>query len=97
VATASASPAGVASLRHILMLEPDLIELDGTLTELIDTNTRARHLAVAFTSFAHETGASVIAEAIAREEQLEVLHEIGVTYGQGYLLGRRGSPPAPAP
>ena len=85
--------AGFASLRHILMLEPDLIKIDGTLTEHIDTNNRSRALAVAFTSFAHETGATVVAEAIEREEQLEALREIGATYGQGYLLGRPGPPP----
>jgi EAL domain-containing protein (putative c-di-GMP-specific phosphodiesterase class I)/CheY-like chemotaxis protein len=89
--------AGFASLRHILLLEPDLIKIDGSLTEHIDTNVRSRALAVALTSFARETGAGVIAEAIERDEQLQALHEIGVTYGQGYLRGRPGRPPGSSP
>ncbi len=42
-------------------------------------------------AFARETDAQVIAEGIEREGELEVLIELGVDRGQGYLLGR----PAP--
>jgi EAL domain-containing protein (putative c-di-GMP-specific phosphodiesterase class I)/CheY-like chemotaxis protein len=80
--------AGFASLRHILRLEPDVIKIDRTLIEDVDTDRRSRALAVAFVGFAREVDAIALAEGIERPIQLEVLLELGVTHGQGYLLGR---------
>jgi EAL domain-containing protein (putative c-di-GMP-specific phosphodiesterase class I) len=37
---------------------------------------------------AGDLGASVIAEGIERQEELLALIDIGVIYGQGFLLGR---------
>jgi EAL domain-containing protein (putative c-di-GMP-specific phosphodiesterase class I) len=37
---------------------------------------------------AGDLGASVIAEGIERPEELSALIDIGVSYGQGFLLGR---------
>ena len=42
----------------------------------------------ALVSFARETGAVVVAEGIESKEQLRALNDLGVGYGQGYLLGR---------
>ena len=85
--------AGFASLRHILNLEPDIIKIDRTLIEHVDTDRRSRALAVGFVGFATELKGVVLAEGIERPEQLRVLGDLGVSHGQGYLLGR----PAPLP
>jgi EAL domain-containing protein (putative c-di-GMP-specific phosphodiesterase class I) len=37
--------------------------------------------------------ASVIAEGIETEEDLKVLRELGVTYGQGFFMGKPEIPP----
>jgi EAL domain-containing protein (putative c-di-GMP-specific phosphodiesterase class I) len=38
--------------------------------------------------FARETGCELIAEGVETIEELEVLRRLGVTLGQGFLLGR---------
>jgi len=80
--------AGFASLRHILRLAPDLIKLDRTLIDAVDTSRASRALVAAFVSFAQEVGSLVLAEGIERALQLETLLDLGVTLGQGYRLGR---------
>jgi EAL domain-containing protein (putative c-di-GMP-specific phosphodiesterase class I)/ActR/RegA family two-component response regulator len=80
--------AGFASLRHILELDAELIKLDGSLTHSLEADPRRRSLAAALIEFGRESGASVLAEHIESELQLCELRRLGVTYGQGYHLGR---------
>jgi EAL domain-containing protein (putative c-di-GMP-specific phosphodiesterase class I) len=82
--------AGFASLRHILSLAPDVIKLDISLTRNIDTDQARRALARAFITFAGEIDAMIVAEGIETQAELECLHELGVTYGQGYHVARPG-------
>lgn len=82
--------AGYASLKHILQLSPDFIKLDVALTQGIDTDTARRALAKALIAFASETGTVIVAEGIETQEELDALRALGVTYGQGYHLGRSG-------
>jgi EAL domain-containing protein (putative c-di-GMP-specific phosphodiesterase class I) len=85
--------AGFASLRHVLKLEPDLIKLDRSITHEIDTRVRHQSLAAALLTFARGTSASIVAEGIETAEELAMLKELGVPYGQGYFLGRPGRLP----
>jgi EAL domain-containing protein (putative c-di-GMP-specific phosphodiesterase class I) len=80
--------AGYASLRHILRLRPDYIKLDMTLTQGVDRDPDRRALASSLLTFAREVSATVIAEGIETEAELEVLRGLGVTLGQGYYLAR---------
>jgi PAS domain S-box-containing protein len=82
--------AGYASLRHILKVQPELIKLDISLTERIDTNPVAHALATSLVSFADEVGVNVVAEGIETEEELEALLDIGFRYGQGFYFGVPG-------
>jgi EAL domain-containing protein (putative c-di-GMP-specific phosphodiesterase class I)/FixJ family two-component response regulator len=83
--------AGFASLRHILLLDPDIIKLDISLTRDVDTDRRKRALAAAFVTFANELGISIVAEGIETATELSELRALGVANGQGYFLRR----PAP--
>ena len=83
--------AGFASLRHTLMLSPDIIKLDISLTHEINTDRRKRALAAALISFADELDMAVVAEGIETQEQLDTLLALRVRYGQGFFLAR----PAP--
>ena len=88
--------AGFASLRHILELDAELIKLDGSLTHSLEADPRRRSLASALIEFGRESGAAVLAEHIESELQLHELRRLGVTYGQGYHLGRPQALPAAA-
>lgn len=80
--------AGFASLRHLLLIDPEIIKLDVSLTRGIDSDARKRALAAALTSFAEEIDKVVVAEGIETPRERETLLDLGVRYGQGYLLGR---------
>jgi EAL domain-containing protein (putative c-di-GMP-specific phosphodiesterase class I) len=56
----------------------------------IDANYMKAEMARAVKEYADKTESSVIAEGIEREGELEVIRELGIQYGQGYLLGRPG-------
>ena len=80
--------AGYSSLRHIIALEPDILKLDMSLTRDVDRDPARRALAGAMVNFASRIGASIVAEGIERVEESDVLRDLGVTYGQGYLFSR---------
>ena len=86
--------AGFASLRHILRLSPDIIKTDMTLTRRIESDRAGRALTRALISFAAEIGATIVAEGIESEAEINALRELGVAYGQGYHLGRPAVPPS---
>lgn len=80
--------AGYASMRHILELSPDIIKLDMSITQGVDSDFKRRALASSLIAFARETGSSVVAEGVETEQELETLRALGVHKVQGYLLGR---------
>jgi len=68
------------------------------LTRGIDTDDTRRQLASALSSFASGIGAAIVAEGIETKAELDCLRELGVPYGQGFLLARptslgKSSPP----
>lgn len=79
--------AGFTSLRHVALIAPDFLKLDMVLCRDVREPARAA-LARALVSFAAETGSVVIAEGIEEPDDLAALRELGVQYGQGYLLSR---------
>lgn len=83
--------AGFASLRHALMLRPDIVKIDISITRDIDRDRAKRALASALVSFAGEMEMAIVAEGIERAEELETLVELGVPLGQGFYLAE----PAP--
>ena len=87
---------GYAGLHHLLEVQPDVIKLDISLTQHVDTDPARRALAVALTSFSHDVGATVLAEGIQTAEELRVLSELGVPWGQGFHLAEPGPLPVPA-
>jgi EAL domain-containing protein (putative c-di-GMP-specific phosphodiesterase class I) len=80
--------AGYASLHHILMLEPDIIKFDISLTRDVDSDPVKRALATSLLQFAREINATVIAEGIETATELVTLRTLGVPWGQGFHIGR---------
>jgi EAL domain-containing protein (putative c-di-GMP-specific phosphodiesterase class I)/FixJ family two-component response regulator len=85
--------AGFASLRHILDLAPDYVKLDISLCRGIDHDPARRALASALVAFTRDVGIVLIAEGIETQDERRALSELGVQYGQGYLLGRPAALP----
>lgn len=79
--------AGFASLRHVLLLQPDVVKLDTSLTRDVHESTRQQAIVRALVTFSSEVGAVVLAEGIEVAEQIPALIDAGVTLGQGWHLG----------
>ena len=83
--------AGFASLRHTLLIRPDIVKVDISITRGIDADRAKRALASALISFADEMEMTIVAEGIETAEELETLVTLGVPFGQGFYLAE----PAP--
>ena len=89
--------AGHASLKHIFQLNPHIIKFDMSLTRDLDRDSVRQILIGALVAFASKTGSLIIAEGVETEAELAALSALGVSLGQGYLLGRPAAATAPLP
>ena len=80
--------AGYASFRHILELRPDLVKLDVGLVRGVDTDHVRQALVAGIVYFSERSGCRLVAEGIERESERAILEQLGVHFGQGYLLPR---------
>ncbi|MEA2411976.1 MAG: diguanylate cyclase [Thermoleophilaceae bacterium] len=87
--------AGYSGLQQVMRIQPDIIKLDRSLVANVDTDPAKAALIDSFVRFARRTGASVCAEGIETPEELKVLADLDVTYGQGFGLARPAEPWAP--
>ena len=84
--------AGYAGLQQLMRVAPDLIKLDRSLVQNIHEDPAKQALVDSFVRFGRRTGAQVVAEGIEIEEELRVLADLDVNYGQGYFLAKPGPP-----
>ena len=80
--------AGFASLRHVVMLQPDFVKLDRSWVTGIDADPTRQAMVAGLSYFARTTGCDLVAEGIEMEAERAALSELDVRFGQGYLLGR---------
>lgn len=80
--------AGYASFRHVMQLRPDIVKIDRALISGIEVSAAQGSFVAALADYARATGTQVIAEGIERIEERDWLLAHGITWGQGYLLGR---------
>ncbi len=81
---------GYAGLQRVLELRPQFVKLDIELVRNVDTDAAREGLIAGLVHFARATDAALIAEGIEREGERVVLRRLGVSFGQGFLLGRPG-------
>lgn len=83
--------AGFASLRHLAELRPAIVKLDRDLIHHLEADPTRQAIIAGLQRYAEGSASLLIAEGVETEAEREALVRIGVTLGQGYLLGR----PAP--
>ncbi len=88
--------AGYASFTLIASLRPTLIKIDRQIVNGVSTDDAKQALVDSFVSFGARIGARLVAEGIERRRDLLTLRELGVQFGQGYLLGKPATAPLPA-
>ena len=79
---------GRSSLESLIILEPDLIKIDRVYINGIASDQGKRRSLERMLKILDGLNADHIAEGIETQEDLDVLREMGVKYGQGYLWGK---------
>lgn len=80
-----------AGFEAVLELAPDYLKLDRSLVRSVDADPPRQELLRGLQPLAGTLGARLVAEGVETSEELAMLQQLGIPYGQGFLLGR----PAP--
>lgn len=86
--------AGFSNLKYIADLAPEIVKLDRALVSNIADDRRLRHLVRALVRLCSDLGAKVVAEGIEQLDELHAARDVGVHFGQGYLIARPSDEPA---
>jgi diguanylate cyclase (GGDEF)-like protein len=84
---------GNAGLRLLSEIHFDVMKIDLSLVHAGSAHDPSHAVLRALQGMAVQWNASVVAEGIETAEQLAVVREVGISAGQGYLLGRPGAKP----
>ena len=82
-------------LESIARLKPNYLKIDIALVRDVHVSVVNREMVKAIIAMGEGIGSTVIAEGIQTEGEAEVLQEMGVDCGQGYLLARPELGPEP--
>jgi EAL domain-containing protein (putative c-di-GMP-specific phosphodiesterase class I) len=84
--------AGYSNFLRIVDLEPSIVKLDMQLIRGIDQKPRQQRLVKSIVALCADQGAKVVAEGIETVDELHAIMDLGVHYGQGYLLAKPAFP-----
>ncbi|MNC37638.1 Cyclic di-GMP phosphodiesterase YfgF [compost metagenome] len=79
---------GYANYERLKRLQADIIKIDGCFIKDITTDSLDPLIVKSICDMAHTKQLSVVAEFVETEEQRRLLHELGVQFLQGYLIGK---------
>ena len=79
---------GYSGLARACVFSPNYLKIDMSIVRGIDRDRRKRSVVLGIVKFCREAGIQIIAEGIETREELSVLIDLGVDYGQGYFLAR---------
>ncbi|MBI5205664.1 MAG: EAL domain-containing protein [Nitrospirae bacterium] len=83
---------GFSSLEMVVELKPQFIKLAMTIIRDVDKNIMKQELIKAMASLSEKINSIIIAEGIETQEELKVLQDIGIPYGQGFLFAHPAFP-----
>jgi EAL domain-containing protein (putative c-di-GMP-specific phosphodiesterase class I) len=82
---------GNSCLEGLVMLQPRIMKIDKRMVHDLDRDADRRRSLNRLLLVAEALGAEVVAEGVETTAEQEVLLELGVRLGQGYLFGRPAS------
>lgn len=85
---------GYSGLQLWSELQPDIVKIDKHFIKNVDKDDIKREFVRSILTIAQSLNCLLIAEGIETQQELDQLIEIGVTFGQGYFLGRPTETPA---
>ncbi len=84
---------GRSSLRLWSELKPEIVKIDKYFTRQIAQHPEKVQTMRALRQLAETFGSTLVAEGIETEDEMRLVRDLGITYGQGWLIGR----PQPLP
>jgi diguanylate cyclase (GGDEF)-like protein len=79
---------GYSNFAHIIDLDVDFLKIDASLIKHIDTDKTSTEVVAAIKLFSDSLDIAIIAEFVENENILNKIKQMGLRYGQGYLLGK---------
>ncbi len=87
--------AGYSGLESIARLKPNYLKIDMLLVRDVHASLVNREMVKAIIALGQGIGSEVIAEGIQLEDEARALSDMGIDWGQGYLLARPDVGPEP--
>ncbi len=88
---------GYSGLETILQLRPEIIKVADSIVRNVHADAIKREVLASLLSLGRQIGATLVAEGIESPEELRTLAELGIPFGQGFLLGKPAARVSPAP
>lgn len=88
---------GFSNLRMWSEVQPDLVKIDRHLIHGIASDPLKHRLVSAMRDIAENTHAELVAEGIENADDFIALRDLGITHGQGFLIGHPLERPAAEP
>ena len=79
---------GMASFEYLKSLPFDVVKIDGSFVKDMHTDYADKAVIKYIHEIAQFKGQETVAEFVETQEDVDELRKIGVTYGQGYFLGK---------
>jgi EAL domain-containing protein (putative c-di-GMP-specific phosphodiesterase class I)/GGDEF domain-containing protein len=79
---------GYGSLEAIANLKPQFVKVDISIIRGIHQSPVKQELLKAIRDIGQKVNAKIVAEGIEQKNELDCIRELGIDYGQGYLLAR---------
>jgi sensor c-di-GMP phosphodiesterase-like protein len=79
---------GYSSLSYLHHLPVDLLKIDKSFVQALGSGAATHHVASHIVQMAKDLGLEVVAEGIETSDQAEILKEMGVEWGQGWLYAK---------
>jgi EAL domain-containing protein (putative c-di-GMP-specific phosphodiesterase class I) len=79
---------GYSNINIYMSIDNDFMKIDAQLIEGIDKVEKKKELIRRIVDYNMYAKTKTICEGIETKEELEILIEVGVDYGQGYYLGK---------
>jgi EAL domain-containing protein (putative c-di-GMP-specific phosphodiesterase class I) len=79
---------GRSSVEALMLLEPDVVKVDRRCIRSVASDAGERRQLERLLAMLQAVDAIVIVEGVETAEELRILRDLGVLYGQGYLWGK---------
>ena len=79
---------GMASFEYLKSMPFDVVKIDGSFVKDMHTDPIDKAVIKYIHEISELKGQETVAEYVETQEDVDVLREIGITYGQGYFLGK---------